>query len=779
MMKNTLMTGGAFAIALSAVLARAAGDVDPAGWKIVSATSEEMVRAQQPARQAIDGKPGSLWHTRWGEHATPHPHDLVIDLGAPLTLRGFSYLPRQDGAPNGVVTDFEVALSGDGVAWRVAAAGKFSPDAREGREQVASFAAPVEGRYLRFRSLGALGPRPVTVVAELGVFTGAVQAAAAGGAPRTWPVLLAAGDQSAIADVPRDRVICFALYTVQKGVLKLSAQFYPLQEGEATDATLEIERDGSWKPAATAPIHPVGWTATFRVEGWDASQPARYRVRHAGGARYEGTIRCDPAARDQVVAAVFTGNSPGPGGGKYPKRDVTENVLKLDPDVLLFTGDQVYDHTHHTAHWLKFGEDFGDLMRDRPTVCLPDDHDVGQPNIWGQGGRPAKVDTDGGYTRPVAYVQMVERQQTAHLPDPYDPTPVEQGIGVYYTTLNIGGVDFAIVEDRKFKSGCAELEILARKLGKRPDHVEVEGYDAKSFDRPGLVLLGERQERFLDAWGRDWTGAVMKAVVSQSAFATASTHHGAGKSFYYIDFDANGWPQTPRHRAVDLMRRCFAFHVCGDQHLSTVGQYGVDAFRDAGWWFCVPSIANLYPRWWEPKTPPLRPAPGATREHTGDYFDGAGNRMTIYAHTNPYPTGREPAELLDRMPGWGVVRFNKATRAITMECWPRLTDPTDPASRQYQGWPRTISQFDNYARPAVAWLPTLKVRGLRDPVVQVTDEADGTLVYAVRILGDTFAPPVFKAGTYTIRVGEGAKVKVLTGLAARPEQSAAPLEVVL
>jgi hypothetical protein len=181
MMKNTLMTGGAFAIALSAVLARAAGDVDPAGWKIVSATSEEMVRAQQPARQAIDGKPGSLWHTRWGEHATPHPHDLVIDLGAPLTLRGFSYLPRQDGAPNGVVTDFEVALSGDGVAWRVAAAGKFSPDAREGREQVASFAAPVEGRYLRFRSLGALGPRPVTVVAELGVFTGAVQAAARGG----------------------------------------------------------------------------------------------------------------------------------------------------------------------------------------------------------------------------------------------------------------------------------------------------------------------------------------------------------------------------------------------------------------------------------------------------------------------------------------------------------------------------------------------------------------------------------------------------------------------
>ena len=36
---------------------------------------------------------------------------------------------------------------------------------------------------------------------------------------------------------------------------------------------------------------------------------------------------------------------------------------------------------------------------------------------------------DGGYFKPVEYVQEVERAQTSHLPDPFDPTPVQRGIG--------------------------------------------------------------------------------------------------------------------------------------------------------------------------------------------------------------------------------------------------------------------------------------------------------------------------------------------------------------
>jgi hypothetical protein len=556
------------------------------------------------------------------------------------------------------------------------------------------------------------------------------------------------------------KTICFALYTVQDGTLKLTAQLYPLREGDDRTVTLEGRGGDGWRPLASAEVVETGWTAHFRVPSWDASKDVPYRVRH-GQSEYKGLVRHDPVEKKVIVAAAFTGNSPGPGGGKISKQDVVDNVARVDPDVLLFTGDQVYNHNQHTEHWIRFGEVFGDLIRNRPTVTIPDDHDVGHPNLWGAGGRKTKRDTDGGYMKPASYVKMVERQQTSHLPDPFDPTPVEQGIGVYYTSLNVGGIDFGILEDRKFKSGCAG--IITKEMGPRPDHVNKPDYDPKTFDLPGKTLLGERQLKFLEAWGQDWDGAVMKCVVSQTVFSMASTYHSGNKTFYYADFDANGWPQTGRNKAVDAMRRCFAFHICGDQHLSTIAQYGVDDWRDAGWSFCVPSIANLWPRWWAPKVPGRNPEPGA-QENTGDYLDGFGNRLTVYAHTNPRKTGRSPAELHDRMPGFGIVRFNKADRTITMECWPRMTDPTDPSSRQYTGWPRTIHQYDNYGRKAAAYLPTLQVGTRSDPVVQVVDEADNEVVYTVRIQGKTFRPKVFRKGSYTLNIGEGKTRKTLRGV---------------
>ena len=58
----------------------------------------------------------------------------------------------------------------------------------------------------------------------------------------------------------------------------------------------------------------------------------------------------------------------------------------------------------------------------------------------------------GGYKMPPEWVNMVQRTQTSHLPDPFDATAVEQGIGVYYCNMNYAGISFAIIEDRKFKS---------------------------------------------------------------------------------------------------------------------------------------------------------------------------------------------------------------------------------------------------------------------------------------------------------------------------------------
>jgi len=113
--------------------------------------------------------------------------------------------------------------------------------------------------------------------------------------------------------------------------------------------------------------------------------------------------------------------------------------------------------------------------------------------------------------------------------------------------------------------------------------------------------------KFLRDWGADWREAKMKVCVSQTMFNCVQTDT-LGR--VVRDTDSNGWPQTGRDRAVDLLRRAHAFHIGGDQHLSFVLKYGVERFRDAGYGFCVPSVANKYRRWFNPAKPGSNRRPG-------------------------------------------------------------------------------------------------------------------------------------------------------------------------
>ncbi|QDV58744.1 hypothetical protein [Rosistilla oblonga] len=555
----------------------------------------------------------------------------------------------------------------------------------------------------------------------------------------------------AIPEVERSEVICFALYTVHDNTLKLTAQLYPLEASDDRTVRLEIEKDGKWVEVAKTKVIETGWTAPFRVENWDDTQQRKYRVMHGPKATYEGIIRKNPIDKDEIVVAGFTGNSIQPAhGGDISRQDLIDNVNRIDADVLFFSGDQVYDHNRHYAAWLKFGRDFGEIIKDRPTLCLPDDHDVGQPNLWGENGKISTLsgNADGGYRQPGVYVQEVERAQTSHLPDPVHPRKIGQGIGVYYTNLNWGGIDFAILEDRKFKSGPAGR---VPKQGPRPDHIRNPEYDPASVDVDGAVLLGQQQLDFLDAWAADWHQAKMKVALSQTIFCGGAHIHGAANGRLHADMDSNGWPQTGRNKALKSLRKAFAFHYAGDQHLATLFHHGVDEYRDAVWSFCVPSIANLYLRWWEPLEPGANREPGSP-EYTGDQLDGFGNKVTNYAAANPekMPAGNL---LNTRAAGFGIVRLNTKTREITMECWPRNVDVTDPSAEQYPGWPRTISQFDNYNPPSWGQIGELTF-DFDSPVVQLVDSANGEILYTVRVSGKRFAPGAPKGKTFHVKVGK-------------------------
>jgi hypothetical protein len=558
--------------------------------------------------------------------------------------------------------------------------------------------------------------------------------------------------------VPREQVVAFALYTHDAGVLKLTAQLFPLRPDEAREVRLELQQGGRWREVATAPVIYPGWSAHFRLESWDNTRDMPYRVRHGDAAMFEGLIRKDPRDKEEIVVASLSCDSNADRGDR---REIVEKLLQQNPDLLFFAGDQSYDHREHTAAWLLWGHRLRDVLRDRPVVTIPDDHDIGQGNIWGEGGIVADSEAgdSGGYFFPAEYIQMVHRCQTSHLPDPADPRPVAQNIPVYFTRLRAGSIDFAIFADRQFKSGPKGK---IPQMGPRPDHIRQAGYDPQAVDLPGLQLLGDRQMAFLNAWGQDWNGAVMKAALSQTAFCGAVHLHGARTNRLLADLDCNGWPQTGRNQALAALRRALACHLCGDQHLAVVVQHGIEEFRDGPFGFTNPAMVNsYYGRWWWPADdkPGDRPILGSPLPWTGDYLDGLYNRITMIAYANPELGDMRTMQAKQRDPGvnlgdgYGLIRFDKRTRAITFECWPRYADLSRGDAAQFPGWPMTIKMEHNDGRRVTGRLPELRVRGATDAVVQVIREADGEILYTQRIAGRSFRPRVFGPGTYTVKVG--------------------------
>lgn len=582
--------------------------------------------------------------------------------------------------------------------------------------------------------------------------------------------------------------ILFTQYTLSRGMLKLTAQMPPIGEKESQTARLEVRKGNTWTKLAEEKMHPEARTVIFRGDKWDAKVAQEYRVAYAqkfqGGktqeAYWTGTIRADPVDQPQLSVLDVSCNI----HAAFPNHGYVANAAKLNPDFIAFTGDQFYESTggfgvqrapldkamiDYLRKWYIHGWTWRELTKDRPSVSLPDDHDVYQGNLWGEAGEGKKTTQEaGGYDMPAAWVNVVHRTQTSHHPQPYDATPCKRGTTNYYGPLTYGGISFAILADRQYKSGPEGK--VPKTDTPRGDHVKDLNFDPKTADVPGLQLLGEKQMQFLREWVTDWNWAEMKAVISQTVFTAMATTHGAPDGMLRADYDTNAWPQTPRNEALKIIRKAFAFHIAGDQHLPALIHYGVETHRDAGVGFAGPAVNVGYPRWWKPETT-QRVRQGGSKELTGDFTDHFGNPMTVLAFKNGAENAQDPDVLKfmdNKSSGMGMVRFDKVKRQVIVECWPYLADPTKPGT-QFPGWPVTLSTRDNYAREAIAYLPTLEISGLKQPLVEIIDEKTNELIYGLRLREGKFQPHVFALGNYTVKVSEPetGKSKVLKGIAAK------------
>ncbi|MGA0845437.1 MAG: alkaline phosphatase D family protein [Luteolibacter sp.] len=525
--------------------------------------------------------------------------------------------------------------------------------------------------------------------------------------------------------------ILWSQHSLQQGTLVMTAQFAPVESGRP--AMLHV----GGMPPVKAAIDPAARVARFVVSGIDPAVAHPYRIEW-GEEVFSGQIRPEPSTKSQLrVVAMSCNDSTG-----FPHQTLVENVTAQMPDLVAFLGDQIYEPIG--GYGLIFGKDnqtdddrsilcylrkyymhgwtWRDLLRDTPSITLPDDHDVFHGNIWGCGGKLADrsgnlyagAQDSGGYKMSAGFVNAVHLTQTGNLPAPVDPTPCETGISVYFTSWQYAGIDMAILADRQFKSAPRALLPESKiRNGWPQNHAKQrpELSQPRELSVDGAELLGKRQEAFLARWAKAQNDlSQWRLVFSQTPLMCLQSLPADAYSDSVVpslprmkpgqypkgdipklDYDSNGWPQKRRDHAVKLLASARALHITGDQHLGSSGQYGVDDWDDAGWWISSPAIANLWPRRWFPEKG------GSNRrdddpKFTGRFEDGFGNRITLHAVANPYDIEREPARLFDKAVGYSVVTLDRENGNLTLANWPYSSGPerAAPDNQPYPGWPIVI-----------------------------------------------------------------------------------------
>jgi hypothetical protein len=254
------------------------------------------------------------------------------------------------------------------------------------------------------------------------------------------------GDAFTVSPAHRFGPLLWSMYslsdsrTAEGFVMKLSALTGPMGTADSQVVELQVQRDGRWQSLGEAKLDPDAWVATFRIPRWnekrDTPYKLVYREKHRDGTvtpdEWTGTILANPAGRPLRLAAMTCQNDYG-----FPYEPVARNVAKLKPDLVFFSGDQIYEShggfgivrepaelaiLNYLRKFYQFGWAFRDVMRHAPTLCIPDDHDVFHGNIWGEGG--AKMATTAedrgasstsGYIQPARMVNAVHRTNVSRI----------------------------------------------------------------------------------------------------------------------------------------------------------------------------------------------------------------------------------------------------------------------------------------------------------------------------------------------------------------------------
>ena len=569
--------------------------------------------------------------------------------------------------------------------------------------------------------------------------------------------------------------ILWAQHALSRGVLKMTAQMPPLGRGDEQAVALQIQENGAWKSLGDTQIDTLARTAGFRIENWPAERDVPYRLVYRlllpDGSRkphyWTGTVRREPVEKETLVVAAFTGNK----DTGFPNSDIVRNVGFDNPDVLFFSGDQIYEDVagygiqrlpvetaalDYLRKWYLLGWAFGDLMRDRVTVHMPDDHDVYQGNIWGGGGRRQSMSEHqrGGYVMPPEWGERSPTHADLAPAGPVRSASDRAGHRGLLFRVELWAREFRHRRRPQVQIGTQRHhpadgrtpgprdgpefrpERLRRARGEAAGRAAIGVYPrlggglAPRFFQ-GVADSIDLRQRGNDAWDEQNAPGCRPRL---QRLAAVGAQPGAGRVAQGVRLHDRRRPalaldRSSRNRRI-RRRRLFVLRAFDRRGIPAGVRAGDSRAESAG------RRARLRRR-------PLR-RPGQPHDHLRGRQPEKRQRKT-------------PLELLhDKASGYGLVRFNKTTRRITMECRRLLVDPSQsPEGTQFAGWPRTIAQTENYGRKAAGYLPRSGCGACSIPLCRSSTNRTAKSFTRCASRAIAFRPKIFRRwGTYTVRVGE-------------------------
>jgi len=129
-----------------------------------TANSEETSSSNNAAAYAFDGDTNTLWHTQWNKQ-NQFPFNITAKYASPLTFNKLTYLPRQS-QENGIITNYKILTSLDGVTFNEIATGTWVKDKTE---KTATF-TPTLAKYVRLEVPQGGGTNGYASASEIKIF---------------------------------------------------------------------------------------------------------------------------------------------------------------------------------------------------------------------------------------------------------------------------------------------------------------------------------------------------------------------------------------------------------------------------------------------------------------------------------------------------------------------------------------------------------------------------------------------------------------------------------